>query len=222
MLAGYFVYNGVKSLKDPQEFVAEHEKFANNVVPLAKKVAPAEVSGYLPEDAATLARVSGGMQVVGGLALATGKGRRFGAGLLAASMVPQLMAGNPLKGDRNEILKNLALVGGALIASADTEGKPSVAWLAQDRSRRALHNASQATGELTKSVNKSVNQTLEAAEKSTKKPRGKLKRQAKKARKVAQQRAEEFAKQARKQAKQAQKDGKKQAKRVKKQAKKHS
>lgn len=212
MLAGYFVYNGVRSLKDPQEFVADHEKFANNVVPLAKKVAPAEISGYLPEDAATLARVSGGLQVVGGLALATGKGRRLGAGLLAASMVPQVMAGNVLKGDRNEVLKNLALVGGALIASADTEGKPSVAWLAQDRSRRALQNASKATGELTHSVNKSVNQTLQAAEKSTKKSRGSLKREAKKARKAAQERAEQLAKEARKQAKTAKKQAKKRAK----------
>lgn len=212
MLAGYFVYNGVRSLKDPQEFVADHEKFANNVVPLAKKVAPDEISGYLPEDAATLARVSGGLQVVGGLALATGKGRRLGAGLLVASMVPQVMAGNIVKGDRNEVLKNLALVGGALIASADTEGKPSVAWLAQDRSRRALQNASRATGELTNSVNKSVNQTLQAADKSTKKSRGTLKREAKKARKAAQERAEQLAKEARKQAKTAKKQAKKQAK----------
>lgn len=139
MLAGYFVVNGVKALKNPEPYAAEQERFAATVVPLAKKVAPNEVAEALPEDTETLARVTGGLQVAGGLGLISGKGRRLGAGLIALSMVPQLMGFSAKnltateKGlARNELLKNVALLGGALIAAGDTEGRPGLAWRAQD------------------------------------------------------------------------------------------
>lgn len=139
MLAGYFVVNGVKALKDPEPYAAEQERFANTVMPLAKKVAPDEVATSLPEDTETLARISGGLQLAGGVGMILGKGRRVGAGLIALSMVPQLM-GFSGKGltpaerslARNDLLKNVALLGGALIAAGDTEGRPGLAWRAQD------------------------------------------------------------------------------------------
>ncbi|WP_432557938.1 DoxX family protein [Granulicoccus sp. GXG6511] len=138
MLAGYFVVNGVKALKDPAPYAAEQERFASTVVPLARKVAP-EVATSLPQDTETYARVAGGLQVAGGLGLISGKGRRLGAGLIALSMVPQLM-GFSAKGltpeekalARNDLLKNVALLGGSLIAAGDTEGRPGLAWRAQD------------------------------------------------------------------------------------------
>lgn len=166
MLAGHFVVNGVKALKDPSPYAAEQEKFASTVVPLAKKVVPAEVASAIPTDTATLARISAGLQVAGGLGLIFGKGRRLGAGLLAASMVPQLMSGGAGQGAspeqksaaRNELLKNLALVGGALIAAGDTEGRPSIAWRAQDQASRIGRKVEKAKAQLEKDTELSKRQ----------------------------------------------------------------
>lgn len=143
MLAGYFVINGAKALKDPAPYAVEQERFASTVVPLARKVAPAEVATALPDDTETLARISGGLQLAGGVGMILGKGRRFGAGLVALSMVPQLM-GFSAKGlsaeerslARNELLKNIALLGGTLIAAGDTEGRPGLTWRAQDQAAK--------------------------------------------------------------------------------------
>ena len=75
-------------------------------------------------------------QLVGGAALATGKGRRLGALLLAGSLVPTTIGKYPFWSrrdpeeraqDRDHFLKNVSLLGGVLIASRDTEGKPSLA-----------------------------------------------------------------------------------------------
>ncbi|HHV21705.1 MAG TPA: DoxX family protein [Propionibacterium sp.] len=157
MLAGYFVVNGVKALKDPAPYAVEQERFASTVVPLARKVAPEQVAAAVPEDAETLARITGGLQVAGGLGLISGKGRRFGAGLIAASMIPQLM-GFSAKGltpeekalARNDLLKNVALLGGSLIAAGDTEGRPGLAWRAQDSAAKLSRNMEQTRKSLSK------------------------------------------------------------------------
>lgn len=143
MLAGYFVVNGAKAIKDPEPYAAEQERFAHTVVPLAKKFAPAEVATSLPQDTETLARITGGLQLAGGVGMILGKGRRLGAGLIALSMAPQLM-GFSAKGltaeekhlARQDLLKNVALLGGALIAAGDTEGRPGIAWRAQDQAAK--------------------------------------------------------------------------------------
>lgn len=157
MLAGYFVVNGVKALKDPALYATDQERFASTVVPLAAKVAPAEVATALPQDPETLARINGGLQVAGGLSMITGKGRRLGAGLIAASMIPQVM-GFSAKGltpeekalARNELLKNIALLGGSLIAAGDTEGRPGLAWRAQDSAAKLSRNVDHTRKSLSK------------------------------------------------------------------------
>ena len=145
MLAGYFVVNGVKALKDPTPYAPDQERFAHMVVPLARKAAPEQVASA--EDAETLARISGGLQVAGGVAMVLGKARRLGAGLIALSMVPQVM-GFSAKGlpaeqkaaARDDLLKNVALLGGAMIAAGDTEGRPGLAWRAQDSAAKLSRN----------------------------------------------------------------------------------
>lgn len=227
MMAGYFVFSGVKALKDPEPYVAEHERFASTVVPLAKKVAPAEVATNIPEDTATLVRISGGMRVLGGLGLITGKGRRLGAGMLAASMVPQLMATNPLGGAdpiersarRNEFLKDLALVGGALIATGDTEGKPSLAWRAQDQSKRLSKKVDRQRQSIASSVDSArqdIAGNVEQFRKDVEKAQSKAPKQSRRARKRAEKRANELHRAAHRRAaeirKQAAKEGKRRRK----------
>lgn len=133
MLASYFVVNGVKALKEPEEFSDETQQFTSTVVPLAKNAVP-----QLPESATTWAMIRGGLQVVGGVALATGKMRRLGAVLLATSMVPSLMASNPAQeGQKDDFLAKLALTGGTLIAAGDLQGRPGLGYRAATARKRA-------------------------------------------------------------------------------------
>lgn len=138
MLASFFVVNGVKAIRNPEPLVPAAEPIATTLLPLAEKVLPPEAAAYLPEDTRGAVRLTGFAQVVGGLSLATGIGRRWGAAVLAATMVPHVLASNPAgaSGAEREVarallLRNVALTGGVLLASADTEGRPNLAWRAR-------------------------------------------------------------------------------------------
>ena len=132
MLASFFVVNGIQALRDPEPLVAATEPLAKQFLPLAEKTLPPQAAAYLPEDARGLVRLSGVAQIVGGLCLATGFARRLGALALAGSMLPQLLASNPLgsTGDSESkqlFLRNIALTGGVLLAAVDTVGQPNLA-----------------------------------------------------------------------------------------------
>ncbi|MFK4089950.1 DoxX family protein [Kribbella sp. NPDC020789] len=149
LLSVIFVVQGANAVRNPEPLVPKAQPVTDRLVPMLKKAAPAQVTDRLPETTANLVRLNGAAQVVGGLALATGKGRRLGATLLAASLVPTTLAGHAFwqeddKGakaqQRIQFMKNLGLMGGLLLAAVDTEGKPGVAW-------RATHGAKAAKRE---------------------------------------------------------------------------
>jgi len=157
MLASFFVVSGVKALRDPDPLIPATEPLAKAFLPLAEKSLPPEAAAYLPEDARGLVRLSGLAQVVGGLSLATGIARRAGALALAASMLPHLVASNPFgagadDGPANKELwwRNLALTGGVLLASADTEGHPDLAWRAKSRAKALGREAEHTKAALTR------------------------------------------------------------------------
>src|SRR5918998_600840 len=159
MLASYFIASGVKALRDPDSLVPAAEPLTDRVVPLLKEYAPQQVAGYLPEDTRTLVRVNGATQVVGGLALASGKGRRLGALLLAGSLVPSTIAKHPFWSrsdstqraeDQHQFLKNVSLLGGVLLASRDTEGRPSLAWRAEQGGKAIAKTTGKASDKLSK------------------------------------------------------------------------
>jgi uncharacterized membrane protein YphA (DoxX/SURF4 family) len=157
MLASFFVVQGAKAVMNPEPLVADADPFAKAFVPLAQKVAPPSVAGYLPEDTKTLVRITGAAQILGGLMLATGIGRRLGAGVLGLSMVPHVIASRPSKNStaeereiaKSHLLRNVALLGGAILASLDTQGRPSLAWLADDRRQRLATDAERTAKHLT-------------------------------------------------------------------------
>jgi uncharacterized membrane protein YphA (DoxX/SURF4 family) len=95
MLASYFVSAGIKAIRDPEALVPAAEPLVDRVVPLVKQYTPEQVAGYVPESTVTLVRINGIAQVLGGAALATGKGRRLGALLLAGSLIPSTIAKHP-------------------------------------------------------------------------------------------------------------------------------
>jgi uncharacterized membrane protein YphA (DoxX/SURF4 family) len=143
LLSILFVVQGAKAIRDPEPLVAKAQPVADRFVPLIQKVAPPQVGDRIPDSTANLVRLNGAAQLLGGLALATGRGRRLGATLLAGSLVPTTLAGHSFwqESDKNaraaqkvQFMKNLGLMGGLMLAAVDTEGKPGVAW-------RATHGA---------------------------------------------------------------------------------
>jgi uncharacterized membrane protein YphA (DoxX/SURF4 family) len=235
MLASYFVAAGIKAIRDPESLAPAAEPLVDRVVPLVKEYTPEQVSGYVPENTVTLVRLNGIAQVVGGAALATGRGRRLGALLLAGSLVPSTIAKHPFwtvqdpeerAQDRSHFLKNMSLLGGVLIAAQDTEGKPSLAWRARKggesiakETRRASKKLSKSTGRATDNATELAEAAvatgaalLEALTDSSRKLQKQAARQFKEAKAVAAKTTEEVQEAAAKAAKRAQKESKKQSK----------
>ena len=243
MLASYFVAAGIRAIRDPESLVPAAEPLVDRVVPLVKEYTPEQVAGYVPENTVTLVRINGIAQVVGGAALATGKGRRLGALLLAGSLIPSTIAKHPFwtvqdpeerAQDRNHFLKNVSLLGGVLLASQDTEGKPSLAWRAQKGGESIAKETRRASKKLSKSTSKAAGRSSELADaavaggaalvgavaESSRRVRKQAAKQLKEAKALAAKQAEEAQEAAAKAAKTAKKEARKELKVVAKKAKK--
>ena len=149
MLTSMFVVGGIDSLTHASGKVPKAGKVTDQVPTLAEKIAPGLP---VPTDPATLVRINGGVQVVAGLALATGRMPRISALVLAASLAPTTYAGHPFweekdkaarSAQRTQFFKNLSMMGGLLLASVDTEGRPGVAWRARRAARDVRREARQ-------------------------------------------------------------------------------
>lgn len=168
MLASYFVVSGLKAVRDPESLVPAAEPLVDTVVPQLQRFAPEQVGDLVPTDAKTWVRINGVLELAGGVALATGKGRRLGAALLALSLVPTTIGKYPFwrssdpaerAAARDHFLKNVSLLGGVLIASRDTEGKPSLGY----RANKTGHALVSDTKKATSKVSKETKQLTDAA-----------------------------------------------------------
>jgi uncharacterized membrane protein YphA (DoxX/SURF4 family) len=108
-------------------------------------------------DEKQLVQINGAAQVIGGLALATGRLPRLAALVLAGSLVPTTYAGHRFweETDKtqkaNQLIhftKNVSMMGGLLLAAVDTEGKPGLAW----RTSHAVGAARKSTKAATKAA----------------------------------------------------------------------
>ena len=72
MLASMFLVGGYNAVKNPERVAARAQAVTDRLVPLLQKAVP-----MLPSDPATLARINGGVQLVAGATLATGKAPRL-------------------------------------------------------------------------------------------------------------------------------------------------
>lgn len=149
MLASVYIADGVNTVKN----ASEHANDAERVVKTIKSVLPSQYSQFIPSDPATVAKINGGVKIGAASTFALGKAPRLSASLLAASTVGTLLGRNAFwdakdsddkARRRNGAMTNVALLGGVLLASADTEGKPGLAWRAQDAAKRANKNIQQA------------------------------------------------------------------------------
>jgi putative oxidoreductase len=147
MLGAIFVVSGARIVISPDSRVETAKRVTDRVGPLIERVDP-----RLPSDARNLVRLKAGADVVAGLLLITGRFRRPAAAVLAAGLVPTTLAGHAFwampKPERalhqTHFLKNLGLLGGLLLAAADTQGKPGLSYRtshAVDRSQRSVRRA---------------------------------------------------------------------------------
>jgi uncharacterized membrane protein YphA (DoxX/SURF4 family) len=168
LLSAIFIVQGAKAVWNPEPLVPRAKPVADRMVPLLKKVAPPQVGDRIPESTKSLVRMNGAIQVLGGVALASGSGRRLGASALAATMVPTTLAGhrfwekdNPEDRARDQVqfLKNLGLLGGLLLAAVDTEGKPGIAW----RTTHGARTAKRETGRAAKLAKRDARRAVKTA-----------------------------------------------------------
>lgn len=140
MLASYFVADGIDAVIKPQSHVDKFRK----VTPILER---AGLPPVLTADATMLARVSGGVSALAGIALAFGRKPRVAAATLAVLNIPITLVNNPVwEKDSEEstkdrwrgLFRGLGLGGGLILAAADRGGKPSLGWRMQNaRAHRA-------------------------------------------------------------------------------------
>lgn len=142
LLAGIFILGGYNALRHP----SGHAPVAEPVTkPIAQRTS-------LPDDTETLVRANGAAMVLGGTMLALGKFPRTGATILMGTLVPTAATHQfwnetdpqAKQTKMTQFVKDLSLLGGLMLAAADTEGKPGVAYrakMAGEGVERAAQNA---------------------------------------------------------------------------------
>lgn len=142
LLAGIFIFGGYNALRHP----AGHAPVAEPVTkPIAQRTS-------LPDDTENLVRANGAAMVLGGTLLALGKFPRTSATLLMGTLVPTAATHqfwnetDPQAKQQKltQFVKDLSLLGGLMLAAADTEGKPGMAYrakMASEGVERAAQNA---------------------------------------------------------------------------------
>lgn len=164
MLASSFVLAGMDKLKNADDT-------ATQLSPLLRRAAE---SLPFQTNEKVLARVIGGTQVGAGVLLALGKSARLAATVLAVISAlngyvewrsADITSKEGRGARRKQLLKNVSLTGGVLLASVDTNGRPSLAWRAEHLAADAKKNA----GHLAADVRKTTGKQLKKADKAVRK-----------------------------------------------------
>jgi uncharacterized membrane protein YphA (DoxX/SURF4 family) len=168
MLASSFVLAGMDKLRNSDDTAAQ-------LSPLLRRAAE---SLPFQADEKVLARLIGGTQVGAGVCFALGKSARLAATVLAVISAlngyvewrsADISSKEGREARRKQLLKNVTLTGGVLLAAVDTAGRPSLAWraehLAADARKTAGHLAADArrtTMKADKAVRKAVDHAVGA------------------------------------------------------------
>jgi uncharacterized membrane protein YphA (DoxX/SURF4 family) len=145
LLSAVFIGQGIETLRNPSVTLEATEP----TVAALRNTLPEPYGEKIPSNPETAARINAAVQVSGGLLLATGKLPRIASAALAVTVIPGSLGGHLFwnekdperKADqRRALLTDLSLLGGLIIAAADTAGKPSLGW----RGRRAAGRLSEA------------------------------------------------------------------------------
>ncbi|WP_295625273.1 DoxX family protein [uncultured Corynebacterium sp.] len=142
MLASIFIADGVDTLMNQQD----HVEGAREVTKRARTIVPAQYASFLPSNPRTVVQIAGGTKVAAGTLYALGKAPRLAATTLALVQVPTALARHSFwetqdpkerKARKSGFLTDVALLGGLFLATADTEGRPGLAWRAEHAGKKA-------------------------------------------------------------------------------------
>jgi uncharacterized membrane protein YphA (DoxX/SURF4 family) len=128
MLASIFVVQGWHNFESPE-----------GVAPLAEPVVKPLIDRIpgMPTEPEQAVRINGAIQAAAGAMLGLGVLPRLAALAIAGTLVPTTLAGHRFwdvqdprerSMQRVQFLKNLTIMGGLLLAIADTGGNPSLSW----------------------------------------------------------------------------------------------
>ncbi len=143
LLSVVFIGQGIDSLRNPKLAAEAAAPAVDGLHSL-----PDPVGSSIPSDPQTFAQINAAVQIGGGLLLATGRMPRVASAALAFTVLPANLGAHMFWTEtdpqrkvekRQAFLADLSLLGGLLIASADTAGKPSLGW----RGRRAAERLSE-------------------------------------------------------------------------------
>jgi len=143
LLSIAFIGQGIDSLLNPKSAAQAAAPTVDGLRSL-----PDPVGSSILSDPETFAQVNAAVQIGGGLLLATGKLPRVASAALAVTVLPANLGAHMFWNEidpelkarkRQQFLTDLSLLGGLMIASADTAGKPSLGW----RGRRAAERLSE-------------------------------------------------------------------------------
>ncbi len=136
MLAAIFIKNGIDQVRHAGDLAPSAEPLVHRVAgPLR-----------LPDDPVLLVRLNGAAMAGAGVLFALGRAPRLAATVLAATAAPSAYVNHPFWSEKDpavrrevldDFLTDLGLLGGALLASVDTAGKPGALW----RGKRAGRDA---------------------------------------------------------------------------------
>ncbi len=164
MLASSFVLAGMDKLKNADDTAAQ-------LSPLLRRAAD---SLPFQTDEKVLARVIGGTQIGAGVFFALGKSARLAATILAVVSAlnafvewrsADISSTQARDARRKQLLKNVSLTGGVLLASVDTAGRPSLAW----RAEHFAAGAKKSAGHLATDAKKTTAKRLDKADKAVRK-----------------------------------------------------
>lgn len=129
LLASVFIADGWRAVRRPEAEI-EHLPQARTALASVADRVPLPVSPDL------LVRAGGAAKIVAGSLLGLGIAPRAAATVLTVLHLPTALAAHPfweIKGEERRehmlgLLRDAAILGGLLLAAADTAGKPSLAW----------------------------------------------------------------------------------------------
>ncbi len=147
-MSAVFIGQGIESLRNPKPAAEAAAPAVDGL-----RTLPDPVGSAIPADPQTFAQINAAVQIGGGLLLATGKAPRIASAALAFTVLPANLGAHmfwsesdpQLKAQKRQaFLTDLSLLGGLLIASADTAGKPSLGWRGRQAAERLSERVSSA------------------------------------------------------------------------------
>ncbi|MFC4942445.1 DoxX family protein [Pseudonocardia sp. GCM10023141] len=171
MLAAIFITGGINALRSPQSHAEVARPVLDAVTPAVENAGDLSPISGMPADE-SMVKLDAGVKIVAGTLLAVGKFPRLASTALAASLVPTTLAGHRFWEETDpetrtaqqiHFFKNIGLLGGLLIAAADTEAKPSLGWKARRAARRFGDSASSQADALSTTANDVTSRVTDAA-----------------------------------------------------------